>query len=188
MCRRRQRLGAPGNPDRVLVNNSNTLQEFREALLKSIIETPDNRRIAHILLTWRVEMEDLLHSRLLRSARLSYRSAAPSRISSVARRTTRSPGRRLPETSTKSPSVTPFTTLTHSARPLLSRMTNVRSLVVTTLVRGVHREGCSRRTGHFTVGYIPGESEPSRLITSNSTAMVRVVSCSACATRATVPE
>src|SRR5262249_5845022 len=85
MCGRRQCLGTPGNPDRILVNNPDTLQEFREALLKSIIETPDDRRIADILLTRRIEMKYLLHSCLLRPRRGAYyRSSAPSRISSVA--------------------------------------------------------------------------------------------------------
>ena len=41
----------------------------------------------------------------------------PSLISSVARRTTVSPGLRFPNTSIKSPSVTPLLTSTHSARP-----------------------------------------------------------------------
>ena len=53
-------------------------------------------------------------------------------------------------------------------------MTNVRSVVVTTLVLGTNSAGRARRTGHFTVGYMPGASEPSRLATSNSTAIVRV--------------
>ena len=53
-------------------------------------------------------------------------------------------------------------------------LTNVRSVVVTTLVFGANTEGRARRTGHFTVGYMPGANEPSRFITSSSMAMVRV--------------
>jgi hypothetical protein len=45
-------------------------------------------------------------------------SAAPGLISSVARRTTISPGFKFPDTSNKSPSATPFFTSTHSAWPL----------------------------------------------------------------------
>src|ERR1022692_851851 len=114
-------------------------------------------------------------------------SAAPSRISSVARRTTRSPGSRLPITSMLSPSAAPFFTSTHSALPWLARTTKQRSAVVTTLVLGTSSEGRVRRMGHFTLGYMPGESEPSRLRTSNSTGMVRVFASRACATRATAP-
>ncbi len=43
--------------------------------------------------------------------------AEPSRISSVALRTTSSPACKLPDTSITSPSLAPFTTLTHSALP-----------------------------------------------------------------------
>ena len=45
-----------------------------------------------------------------------------------------------------SPSTKPFCTLTHSARPLFSRITNVRSVVVTTLVLGTKRLGPEVRT------------------------------------------
>src|SRR5271165_5013591 len=112
----------------------------------------------------------------------------PSLISSVARRRTKSPACKLPETSMRSPSGVPFVMLTHSARPLRSRTTKVRSVVVTTLVLGTNKDGCDCRTGHFTEGYMPGESEPSGLKTSNSTAMVRVFGSRACEMRATVPE
>ena len=82
----------------------------------------------------------------------------------------------------------PFRTSTHSAWPFRLRITNVRSVVVTTLVFGTKRAGCARRTGHFTDGYIPGESESSRFMTSTSTAMVRDLFSTVCARRATVPE
>src|SRR5208283_5593922 len=54
--------------------------------------------------------------------------AAPSRNSSVARRTTMSPGCKLPMTSIRSPPAAPFLTSTHSARPFWLRMTKVRSV------------------------------------------------------------
>ena len=72
------------------------------------------------------------------------------------------PAWRFPITSTRSPSAAPFFTSTHSARPSRSRITNVRSLVVTTLVLGTNSAARPLRTGHLTVGYIPGASEPSR--------------------------
>src|SRR5437016_2094119 len=50
-------------------------------------------------------------------------STFPSLISSVARFTTRSPGRRGPMTRIRSPLAAPSWTLTHSARPLFSRIT-----------------------------------------------------------------
>src|ERR1019366_9857155 len=84
-------------------------------------------------------------------------NGAPSRISSVARRTTLSPACRLPMTSMLSPSAAPFFTSTHSALPLRSRTTKVRSAVVTTLVLGTSSDGRVLRTGHFTLGYMPGE-------------------------------
>ena len=66
-------------------------------------------------------------------------------------------------------------------------MTKVRSVVVTTAVRGTHSAGRALRTGHFTEGYMPGASEPSRLATSSSTAIVRVLGSSTWLMRATVP-
>src|ERR1700691_1698400 len=111
----------------------------------------------------------------------------PSRTSSLPRRTTLSPAASAPLTSIKSPSAAPFFTSTHSARPFRLRITKVRSVVVTTLVLGANSAGCSRRTGHLTLGYMPGASVPSRLRTSNSTGMVRVFGSSAWAMRATVP-
>ena len=80
-----------------------------------------------------------------------------------------------PKTSIKSPTRAPRPTLTHSAAPSFTRITNVRSVVVTTLVGGTSNEACGRRTGQDTSEYMPGASLRSGFFTSSSTGIVRVL-------------
>src|SRR5437667_5380306 len=54
-------------------------------------------------------------------------------------------------------------------------MTNVFSVVVTTLVAGNKSDGRDCRTGHITVGYMPEANAPFGFITSISTAIARVL-------------
>src|SRR5207244_4208319 len=111
----------------------------------------------------------------------------PSRISSVPRRTTASPSFSGPKTSPRSPTRAPRPTLTHWATPLLTRITNVRSVVVTTLVGGTSSDGCGRRTGHCTSGYMPAPSRRSAFATSSSTGIDRDFSSRSWATRLSTP-
>jgi len=95
----------------------------------------------------------------------------PSRISSVARWTTVSPAARLPRISTKSPQQR--LCAHRSIRPVrndLNHKSSLGTVVVTTLVFGTNNAGRECRTGHFTVGNIPGARDPPRLATSSSTA------------------
>jgi hypothetical protein len=66
-------------------------------------------------------------------------------------------------------------------------MTNVRPVVLATLPAGTKSDGAVRRTGHMTCVNVPGASRPSALFTSNSTAIVRVVTSTACEIRDTEP-
>src|SRR5215471_9642495 len=83
--------------------------------------------------------------------------------------------------------VGPRLTGTHSTFPSLIRITNVCSVVVTTLVGGTNSEDRGFRTGQRTSGYIPGANLRSGFFTSSSTAIVLVLSSSECATRAMAP-
>src|SRR4030095_3864359 len=81
----------------------------------------------------------------------------------------------------------PVLTSTHSVRPLRTRITNVRPVVLATLLLGTRSDGAVRRTGHLTWQNVPGARRPSALSTSSSTAMVRVATSTDCEIREIVP-
>src|SRR5205814_7395913 len=83
------------------------------------------------------------------------------------------------------PLVAPVLTSTQLACPSRIRTTKTRSVVLATAEVGTKRVGCGRRTGHSTSGNIPGASLAEGLLTSNSTGIVRVLTSTDCATRAT---
>src|SRR6185437_6885780 len=92
-----------------------------------------------------------------------YGMGVPSLISSEALLTTFSPGLTSPRTAIRSPNNGPLLTLTQCAFPFKDVMTNVLSVVVTTLVDGTTSSDCAELTGQSAVGYIPGASVPSLL-------------------------
>ena len=84
-------------------------------------------------------------------------SSEPSRISSVPRSTISSPGLRSPMTSTRLPTVGPSRTSTHCARPLLFRITNTRSVVVTNSSAELKR--CARSLDRPQNGWVHARSQ-----------------------------
>jgi hypothetical protein len=61
-------------------------------------------------------------------------------------------------------------------------------VVLATLPLGTSSDGVLRRTGHRTWQNVPGGRRLSALFTSSSTAIVRVLTSTACAIRETLPE
>ena len=57
----RQRLCAAGNLDRIRVLYADALEEFLKRQVKSVIETPENGRVALITLARTFEIKNLLH-------------------------------------------------------------------------------------------------------------------------------
>src|SRR5437016_2216239 len=112
---------------------------------------------------------------------------APWRTSSVPRRNTISPVASAPTTSARSPWAGPLLTSTHSAAPSFTRITNTRSLVLTTLVNGTRSAFWLPCTGHLTDGYMPAASRPLGFATSSSTGMDLVLGSIDRAIRLTVP-
>src|SRR5258708_1433524 len=76
---------------------------------------------------------------------------------------------------------------THSATPSFTRITNIRSLVLTTLVTGSGRAFWLPGRGHLTDGYMPAASRPLGFATSSSTGMDLVLASIERANRLTVP-
>ena len=68
---RSQALGSPSNLDGVGVDHANLLEELAKAKFEAVVETPENGRIALILSTRSIEVEDLFHGDL------STRSSVP---------------------------------------------------------------------------------------------------------------
>jgi hypothetical protein len=56
--RRRQAFGAARDLNRIGVDHSDALQEFAEAQIKTIIETPDDGRVAPVFFAGGVEVEE----------------------------------------------------------------------------------------------------------------------------------
>ena len=57
--RRRQALGSAGDLDGIGIDDPDALQEFAETKLESIVEAPDDGRVAAISFAGRVEVEEL---------------------------------------------------------------------------------------------------------------------------------
>src|SRR6185503_14492656 len=108
---------------------------------------------------------------------------APSRSSSLAWRTTRSPSWRSPSTSMRSPIDEPRVTLTRRTEAPSTRRTNVRSVDCTIALGATKRLGPGRRTGQATSANSPGASLRDALSTSSSTGIVRVRGSSECELR-----
>src|SRR5580692_4625893 len=85
MFRRRHALSSASDLDGIGIRDTDALQELPKPQLKAVVEAPQDRSIAKILLSWSVEVEYLFHQSLLDGSSLGCHLTASKQVLSLAR-------------------------------------------------------------------------------------------------------